>query len=509
MTAAQLRVSSETLLQTVTALDTSFEQTAEKDLVLPDYCPDVFRIIRCRIDPCIVSQSICGDKLSLETEVTLKVLYLSADSGRINLLEHKTSVSKTLSLGGELIAPVVSACARPGNVSCRVVSRRRVDIRGAFTVKVRVTAESSQRVITDAEGGGIRLKKETVSCPVERLTASKRLTVLEELELGGSKPPIGAVLRTGCHIDITERRVISGKLMLKGEANIDLLYTPADPESTAVETMRFGLPFSQLTDIDGLDESFTVMPELTVSSCCVVPQPDAPQTLECELVMLLGCTAVKYRELEVVTDAFSTAYECTAAAGESALCGISEELSLDLTSTALLACEDGELEGLSFAACEAGSLSVSDSENGGSIISGSLRFSALGASEGVPVWLENEVPFEYVCEQPVSREAVEVKSCSYHLADGHSAELRAELTLTGLVTRGSGVRPLTDLSVDTERPLARDRRIALKLCRAEAGEELWELARRFGTSPEAIAAENGISGSCTESGGMLLIPMTD
>ncbi|SDB45186.1 protein of unknown function [Ruminococcaceae bacterium FB2012] len=509
MTAAQLRVSGETLLQTVTALDTSFEQTAEKDLVLPDYCPDVFRILKCRACPCVVSQSICGDKLSLETEVTLKVLYLSADSGRINLIEHKTTVSKTLSLGGDLTAPVVSARAIPGNVSCRVVSRRRVDIRGAFTVKVKVTAEERIRAVTDAEGAGIQLKKVSVACPVERLTASKRLTVIEELELGGAKPPVGSVLRTDCRIEISEQRVISGKMMLKGEALIDLLYTPADPESTSLETMRFGLPFSQLTDIDGLDESFVIEPELTVAGCDIIPHPDEPQSLECELVMLLGCTAVRCEEMELVTDAFSTRYECTAVKSDTKLCGIGEKVSLDVSSSAVLTSPDGELEGLSFAACEAGSLTVTDSEEGGSLIQGSLRFFAVGVSDGAPVWLENEVPFEYTSEQTFAGASLEVRSCSYHLTDGNSAELRAELTLFGTVSDGTAVCPLTELSVDTEKPLTRDGRIAVKLCQAEPGEELWELARHFGTSPEAIASENGLNGCVTENGGMLLIPMTD
>ena len=509
MTAAQFRVSGETLLQTVAALDTSFEQTAEKDLVLPDYCPDVFRILRCRMTPCIVSQNICGDKLSLETEVTLRVMYLSADSGRINLLEHKTTVSKTLPVESGLTAPAVSACAVPGAVSCRVVSRRRVDIRGAFTVKVRVTAEKRCRVITDACGGGIQLKRAEVLCPFERLTATKRITVIEELELGGSKPAVGSVLRTDCRIDISEQRVISGKLMLKGEALIDLLYIPAYPDAASVETMRFGLPFSQLTDIDGLDESFVISPELTVSGCDIIPQPDSPRTLECELVMLLGCTAVRYQEMSLVTDAFSTAYECSAVSSGSVFSGPEEKQTVDLTSSAVLAVSEGELEGISFAACEAGSLSVTPDENGGCVISGSLRFFAVGTAEGVPVWLENEVPFEYASQRPVSRAIPEVKNCSYHLADGHSAELRAELSLTLYLSDGSGVKPLAELSVDTEKPLTRDRRIAVRLCQAEAGEELGGLARHFGTSPEAIAAENGISGSCTETGGMLLIPMTD
>ena len=57
MTASTLSVSKETLVQTVTALDTAFEQPVEKDFVLPDYCPDVFRILKCRVSPSVTALS--------------------------------------------------------------------------------------------------------------------------------------------------------------------------------------------------------------------------------------------------------------------------------------------------------------------------------------------------------------------------------------------------------------------------------------------------------------------
>ena len=183
-----------------------------------------------------------------------------------------------------------------------------------------------------------------------------------------------------------------------------------------------------------------------------------------------------------------------------------EAVSAEFSSSCTLTCPDGELSSILFASCEPGSISAD-----GCSVSGSLSFCALGISgSGMPVMLSDDIPFEFKSDRSFDGAVhIEVRSCSYHLLDGHSAELRAELTVCGLCTEGEGILPLAELTVDESKPAERDRSIALRLCYAEAGEELWELAVRCGTSPDAIAAENGICGDRTEQSGMLLIPLTD
>ena len=503
MISSQLRVSKETVVRTDTVLDTAFEQPAEKDFVLPDYCPDVFHMLRCRLTPRVTSQSISGGKLTVDTEAVIRVMYLSEGSGRINLLEHKLTFSKTLDLG-DCTAPTVKAVPRLDYVNCRVVNQRRVDVRGAYTVKICVTAESRRSFVTGAVGAGIQLRQQTAVYPAKRLTASKRITVVEELELGGAKPPVGAVLRSECRINRSEQRVVSGKLITKGEASVELLYIPADSESTAVETMSFGLPFSQIIDVEGLDESFEVRLD-TVSACCeVMPRADDGSRLECELVMLVNCTAVRYESCEAVTDAFSTQYECTVEQSDISLGEQPGPVCAEFTSEGTLTCSDGEIASVASVWCEAGNITLRE----GRTVSGSLNFSAIGQNaEGSAVWLENEIPFEFTCDSPMSSDtSVTVRSCTYRLGEGGAVEVRAVLAAEGSVC-GSSFVPLADITVDTDKPLEKAGSCAVKLCSVSAGEELWELARRCRTSVEAIKEENGLSSDKTETGGMLLIPL--
>ena len=505
--ATQLRVAKETLIGCCTALDTAFEQAVEKDFVLPDYCPDVFRILKCRVTPRVTSQSINGDRLTVDSEAEIKVLYLSEGSGRINLTEQKLSFTKSLELPKDCCSPSVRACARLDYVNCRVVSQRRVDIRGAFTVRVKVTGEERRQFITGAEGGGIQLRRQPVSYPARRLTAAKRVTVVEELELGGAKPAVGSVLRTECRIASEEQKVISGKLMVKGEATVSLLYTPADG-SSAAETMRFGVPYSQIIDMEGIDESFDVSVDISPAGCEVLPKSDDPERLECELVMLMNCEAVSYRSCDAVTDAFSTAYACGTEKCCFTLGGspmpISESFRLEGTLSG------SELAGIASAWCETGSVSVRESE-GKSVVSGSVTMSAVGTdSSGTAVYLENEVPFEYEIEGGRAEEAeVAVTECSYRLADAGTVEVKADISVRAAGISGGEVTPLSELSVDEEQPVQKGGRYALKLCAVGAGEDLWEIAKRCRTSVRAMIEENELASDVTEESGMLLIPLTD
>lgn len=507
MTDAQLRVSKGTLIQTVTVLDTSFEQPLERDIVLPDYCPDVFRILKCRVCPRAVSQSINGGRLTVGTEAVIRVMYLSENSGRINQIEQKLSFTKTLE-AGDCTDPVVYAAAEPDYVNCRVVSQRRIDIRGAFTVKVRVEGEESRQFVTDAGGAGIQLRREEAVYPADRLTSQKRVTVVEELELGGAKPPVGTVLYSGCRIESTEQKVIQGKLMIKGEAAVELLYTPADPSAGGVETMRFGLPFSQIIDIDGIDESYTVTPVIQAPWCELIPRADDGSRIECELVLMISCTAVRYEHCGIVTDAFSTLYECSTESSGIRLTAMPSAVCAEFSQSGTLCYQDGTLGSIAFAGCEAGNITVRES-GGRSVISGNLTFSMLGSdSEGTAVYLEDEMPFEFTADgEFINGVQAEVRSCSYQLTDEHTASVKAELAVTGQIAENSGIVPLADIAADTDAPVETDRRFAMKLCYADEGEDLWELAKRCRTSVEAIAQENGLTSDRTEAGGMLMIPL--
>ena len=73
MNTMDLKLNREMLSMTRTILDASCEQAVEKDFLLPDYYPDIFRVLKCVIKPTVQSHSINGGKLSFDMAVLIRV----------------------------------------------------------------------------------------------------------------------------------------------------------------------------------------------------------------------------------------------------------------------------------------------------------------------------------------------------------------------------------------------------------------------------------------------------
>ena len=86
-------------------------------------------------------------------------------------------------------------------------------------------------------------------------------------------------------------------------------------------------------------------------------------------------------------------------------------------------------------------------------------------------------------------------------------EVKTELAFSGAVFARKTCRMVEAAHADESKPRDRDRSAALVLYYAEPGEALWDIARAYCTSMEAIQRENGLESEAMESQGMLLIPM--
>lgn len=502
-----------------TVLDTSVEQAVEKDFVLPDYCADIFRILKCIVSARVLSQSVNGGKLTFEMCVAARVLYCSENDSKVNCIVQKMNYTKSVDIDESCTDPSITITPHCDYVNCRVISPRRLDIRGAVTSKIKVVCEKKQSIVTGASGCNIQLKKRLLTYPAKRLTADKRVTVIETLELAADKPPVSQVIRTDCFIEPAEQKIIAGKLVTKGSARIGMLYscTDASGEET-LESMKFSIPFSQIIDVDGIDENYEASVDITASGCEIIPSSDSQSSLECELVMLVRCVAVRYETADVVTDAYSTCFECEIKSGESSMDSIPVSVTQSLVSKASASYPDENIRRVYDSWAEADNTTVRyDEDKKAFVVSGNTKFCVLAGSEsGHPVFLETDEPFEQ--EIPVPEQfsdlgecrcepTAAVRSCEYRMPDANTVELTAELNVRCTMSASAAKSIVSDITVLTDKPKQKSSDCAIKLCFCSEQEDIWEIAKRYSTSIAAIMEENELTDETLTHSGMLLIPM--
>ncbi len=155
----ELNIVNKTMTTSEVVYDSFVEQPIECDVILPDYCPDILKILTCTAEPSFTLVQAVGEQLAMDGHTNISITYMSED-GTVHTSEHRVQFSRTIELKASVENAVIYYIAETNYANCRAVNRRRADVHGAFTVSFKVISQKKEKVISEADGGGIQLLKD-------------------------------------------------------------------------------------------------------------------------------------------------------------------------------------------------------------------------------------------------------------------------------------------------------------------------------------------------------------
>lgn len=491
------------------------EQPIDLDITLPDYCPDISRILKCQILPQITMRQILGDRLNVEGTTMVRILYVDEEGGCVRSCELSSAFSTSFNIKADTDSPLVFTATHVDFVNCRAVTKRRVDIHGAFTVNARVLSRCQEELLNGADGDGVQIRQEPALVSTLVGAAQHDFTISETLELSQNKALPETILRCDGHAVLTDYKAIANKLIAKGELLIKLLYS-TDLETGALDVMEYSIPISQILDIDGLYDDCECDVKLEILSIeAKINEEDAEsgQVFEIEARACVSAMAHRQQQIQVITDAYSTDYELEVEKRQ-----ITFDRVADLVQESFLCKGNVEIPANGIVNiidtwCDVVSSSVTPAENRLDF-SGRVNVCMLVInSEQKPEYLERMLDYSFSKEYPESTEGlvctpnVDVVTSNYRLSGMDGIELRVELKLSAAVYASVKLFAIAQMQPNEAKPKNKDSLSALTIYYAEPGETLWEIARRYNTSVQAVSNENDLSEDRVEKRTMLLIPV--
>lgn len=491
------------------------EQGIELDYILPDYYPDIFRLVKCEVIPVITDSSINGDRLSYELQCDIRLLYCSEDGKNLQCITQRQNFSKSAELGRSADSPEIQLSAKTDHVNFRAVNKRRLDVRGAVSVKISVMGEKSQEVISDAFGMNIQLKKIPVKYASKKVTSEKVIQLSEETELSPAQPSVSNIIRSECSVSECEKKIISGKILAKGDVNVKLLYS----SENSIESMDFSMPFSQIIDVDEVDETFECSVSADVTSCNITLSADKDgenRMLKFEPELKIRCRAVKSSEIMIVSDAYSTVYPCdidfSSVQAEQPPTVYNE----NFRHNAKLAEGDSVPKNIYAMWCSPKNINTRIGNDRKSvIISGMITYSmACNDASGNISMPDRDEAFEETIEigdELSGSFSVDITkiSVSYNITSDGILNAKSDISVKISVGSSAEIKALTGINIDDSTKKQRDGDYAIKLYFGTENENIWDIAKRFSTEIEAITEENELASDCLEKSGMIVIPIKE
>lgn len=494
------------LLQTIK--DNSIEECVEADFSLPEYMPEILRIIKSIAQPKVNSCKAVGERVTIDGECELRMIYTAEDGGIYSFTQSRpftrhcenTVFNDATDINSEITVSYVN---------CRATSTKRAEIKAGLIIKISAFLDETEEIISLEENTCIEEK----IVPVRAMSLGCKKTRAFSMSDTISLPvPCAFVISARASASCSEIKKISNKIMVKGDAIIEICYVNAS-DKTCTECIRHSLPINQILEFEGMEERFTGNVALNISAVDVI-QKNEQDGNGTAFDIALGIDASicmwEEKELVVISDAYAV--------------GGSIDLKkqsyvfftpLDEIRDTYIFRNDFQVSGEGVSrvlnsTCELSNITVKK-ESDMLCLCGSLTISALikdssGAISNInkilDVKYERKADYEEtdifcVPQMTVlSLDCVEKGNCGI--------DVRAEIGVTATAFGKIYIDAVTDIT-ESENQAKRSSN-AITVYFPEEAESLWSIARRYNTTVKAIAEENNLSGDTTESLKMIFIP---
>lgn len=499
------KLTHETLCRNETVWEGTAEQGYALDYLLPDYCSGIFKLLKCFALPVVTGKVVVGDKLTLDGTVQLRLLYIGEEDHRIAAVTQSVPFTKTVDLPRSCNNAAVSVNASGGSVSCRVVNAKRVDIHGSVLMPISVTEQQTFTALTDVQGQGVQTRSTALKIDGSCKHAEKQFTLQEEWEAAAYDG--AAVLDLRGSAVITEHKLLAGKAIIKGEAQVHILLSMPDGSLTAWQQ---SLPFSQIIDVNGLSEED--QPLFSVELLGIEAEQSGSgedAIIGIAMQLRVTCTAYESREVALLTDAYSVCYPCELQRMPVNLTRLDRVLSERETAHLGLSLDSVTAVSVADVLCDIAGVQTSVTPQGVSLAI-AVRALVIGIDDnGLPFAVEQTVThqMELPCELTDAhrcRPEVTLTASSFSVSD-QRVDLRLSIAVTGSITYHYQIEAIDALRVDEENRLP-ENDAGLVLYFAKEGESVWEIAKAYRSEVSGITAENALEGDTLDADRVLLIP---
>ena len=475
------------------------EQTQE--IRLPDGMPDIGRVIGAWGQPLIRSKEWRSGGMGVSGGVMAWVMYEPEEGGLPQSVETWLPFQLKWELPDTERDGTIQVACLLKSIDARTTSARKLMVRSCVGVMGEAYVPGQAQVAQPEQlPEDIQLLRQTYPMLLPMEAGERHFEMEEEISLPASSPAVSKLMYYTIQPEITECKVMAGKVVFRGGVILHILY---QAEDGSMQTVEQDYPYSMYSDLDAdYDE------DATVQICPLVTSLELEHDADGKLRMKAGLSGqymiCDRKMIEVVEDAYSPGRKVVPVKETLQLPVILDDYSQTIHPEQTIDAPGKRVVDMKFYP-DHPRLMHSD----GSVeleFPGQFQMLYYDENDG----LQSVMPrWEGNWSVPVSNDAkIEVTVFAtgrpQGVLTGNTAQMRADLLVNTRAMAQQGLPMVTGLEVGEA--LTPDPNRPSLLLRRFGDETLWDIAKDAGSTVEAIQKANNLRGE-PEPKQVLLIPI--
>ncbi len=491
--------------------DTVLEECVEAELSLPEYMPEILRIVKSVAIPKINSFNTVGERVTIDGVCELRMIYIGEDNC-IYSFSQSRNFTRYCENSAFSEACDVKVKASVNYVNCRATNTKRAEIKAGIGLFVTAFSENKENIIFLGEGSGVEEQKAEISCMSLGCKKSKMFSMSDTFDVENGTALF--LVNTSSSACIGEVRKISNKIMLKGDVIVEISYVSGE-DRTQINHLRKILPINQILEFDGMEEHFTGDINLEVTAVDVMIKNDSSgegKMFDVAVSVNASVSMWEQKSLSPMTDAYAINGTLDLTTKNMRFFSVLDSIKdtyiykneIDVSKL------DAESVLDVFYECSEPSF---DFKNGVLEIFGSIKTSLiLRDSSGGIVTTEKILDYKY--ERKTDSENLKVECTPYVSISSFEASVKgknevsvkAEMQINCSVFGETEINIVSDIKEGAYSE--KTNKSAITVYFPSEKECLWDIAKRYNTTVESISIENNLDSEIIDGVKMLFIPTT-
>ena len=457
------------------------------DYTLPDYQPEIRRVIAINENIAPVAKYISSDSVELDGNIDYTLLYVGADGALYSApLSAEYSVSAPLSISAELdrsqaVTVIPKLCVE--NITARVTAPRKLTVRARLNCHVRAFGEAVFEELIEGEATPVSIQR----LRSEAEYASAYFGVSELIEVSDEFDAEDSLRVVSADGDILINEVLSEAdgASVSGEVLLKLLCL--DEDSGEYKTIIRKMPFSEKVDTARAEKSAKERCARGLVSDITINVEEGK--IGSKIGFFVEAEEVNNLPCSYTADLYSTKNHCSCRYDTEvipvAISGISSSFS---QSERIPLAETGVPEGAEIIDVY-GKANVTGVrlEDGKCIMSGENKYLLVCKKGGEISMAELRAPFRYECDggktREIDRENVDIICQVYNCrckADGDTLGIDSEIALSGMIFDTNEIKRVSRACMGEE--IARSGSDVV-ICYPSVSETVWNVAKKYLVAP--------------------------
>lgn len=489
-------------------LDTMIFHEETMEMIVPDACPDILRIVDTEARVCLGGKEAMEGRVELSGTIKAAVLYLP--DGEEGMRRVEVSIPFVCASDSAQVTAQCSLVVLPRvqAAETRSINPRKVLTRVNLAACIQVYAPVTGSICTGLEAGaedGIEQLQEHITAYAVTCVQEKPFSFSDDLSLSGTKPEAKELLKSRLNLLCTESKVIGNKLIFKGEAALQVLYQSVENTLCSAE---YTLPYSQIMEVSGTGEDSDCTLEIIPSSMECTLSPADGRTISVSLEFLAQAVLREERSIVFLADAYSTTCRLETERQEYHISRLLEQ-----TAKSQMVRETVEIGTLARTVLDA-YLSIGQTaqsrEGERLVLTASTTVTVLyEAEDGEIGTISRQIAVPCQLDLPESAVCTCLCRCQepvFATPVSGGLEVRFQLEFQYLALSSGVISGVSDVQIDTEAPEEDANAPSIVLRMVGSKERLWDIAKMYGTTRADIIQANELEDESVPSGQLLLIP---